>query len=59
VSGARHSVRDAFRDLLYILMAATVAAALTIFGFPGRKPSSTVEPEETTDTSVAAEQANV
>jgi len=53
------SYGDAFRDLLYVLIAITVAAALAIFGFLGRMPSSTVKTEETTDTPLAVEQANV
>jgi len=42
-----------------VLVAITVAAALAIFGFLGRMPSDTVKREDTTNTSLAAEQANV
>jgi MFS family permease len=37
------SYADAFRDLLYILTAITIAAAVAVVGFLGRAPSHTIE----------------
>jgi len=54
------SYGDAFRDLLYILIAITMVAALVIFGFLGRTSSNTAQANaEGTDTSLAAKRANV